>query len=238
MNPSGLCVLGTDTGVGKTTVGVGLLRLASRRSVRLLPYKPVETGCTSSPSDVDRLVQATADPHFSSAQAGTYRFPEPTAPSVAARLAGQAIDLDHIVRRAGDIIAGGAGAHLLVETAGGLLTPYGAAFTSSTLAEALLDHFDFDVLLVSANRLGTINQTALAIDHLARTRCRVAGVVLVDVHAEHTPDQPYNAAEIQGLTGARILGTLRHCPPSPDDIADAVAVDLDLRPVLGGILAT
>ena len=36
----GLILAGTDTGVGKTTVGRALLRLAARRHFRLLPFKP------------------------------------------------------------------------------------------------------------------------------------------------------------------------------------------------------
>jgi dethiobiotin synthetase len=237
MNPRGLCLLGSDTGVGKTTLAVGLLRLARQKSVPLLPYKPVETGCSSSPTDVDRLVQASSTPGLSPETVGTYRFQEPVAPSVAARRTAQSIKLDVILRRAGELAA--SGAHVLVETAGGVLTPYGPAFTSTTIAEALSDRFAFNILLVAANRLGTINQTALALAHLARTRCRVAGVVLVDVHSDRTPDHPFNADEIHALTGARILGTLRYCPTSsPDAIADAVAADIDLRPLLDGVLVT
>ena len=237
MSRSGLCLLGTDTGVGKTTLGMGLLRLAKRNGVRLLPYKPVETGCTSSPTDVDRLVHAAADPLHPAAQAGTYQFEEPIAPSIAARRTGQRIDLDVVIRRATELVA--AGASPLVETAGGVLTPYGPRLTSSSLVETLVEHFAFDVLLVTANRLGTINQTALALAHLAGTRCRAAGVVLVDVDGVSTPDRPFNADEIQAMTGARILGTLRHCATaSPDAIADAVAADIDLRSVLDGALVT
>lgn len=237
MSPAGLCLVGTDTGVGKTTLAVGLLRLARRKGIPLLPYKPVETGCTSSPTDVDRLVEAAGTTATSPERAGLYRFDEPIAPSVAARLAGRPIDLDVIHRRARELALRGAG--LLVETAGGLLTPYGPSVTSVTFAQTFFEHFGCDTLLVAANRLGTISQTALAVSQLARARCRLAGVVLVDVQPERTPDHPYNAEEIHALTGARILGTLRHCAmPSPDAIADAVAADLDLRPLLGGALIT
>jgi dethiobiotin synthetase len=237
MSVAGLCLLGTDTGVGKTALGAGLLRLARRRGVRLRPYKPVETGCASTPTDVARLVEAAADSGVTAETAGTYRFDAPVAPSVAARLAGRIIDPGLILRRARELMV--PGGQLLVETAGGLLTPYGPSFTSTSVAELLFDHFAFDVLLVTANRLGTINQTALAVSYLAGTRCRLAGVVLVDVSAEHTPDHPFNGAEIHALTGARILGTLRHCaPPTADAVADALAADVDLRPILGGALAS
>ena len=42
---TGLFVTGTDTGVGKTRFGVGLLRAWRARGHVVAPLKPVETGC-------------------------------------------------------------------------------------------------------------------------------------------------------------------------------------------------
>ena len=195
----------------------------------------METGCGQSPTDADRLV-AAAHSDLSSSEVTVYRFAEPVAPSIAARLAARPIELSEILERARRLRAGASA--LLVESAGGVLTPYGSGLTSASLIERIASEFDLDVILVSANRLGTISQTALALSHLTRTRCRVLGVVLVDVSADRSPDHPYNAAEIHTLTQARILGTLRHCPNGdPDRIADALAADVDLRPLLGGALS-
>lgn len=240
MISAGICLLGTDTGVGKTSVACGLLRLALRRNLCLRPFKPVETGCTSGlPTDGERLITASRRPDPATPPdpgVTIYRFSEPVAPSVAARLAGQRIDLDLIADRVATFL--GDGAPLLVETAGGVMTPYGPRVTSASIVQHLSDRFGFDILLVSANRLGTINQTALALDHLTRAGLPVTGVVLTDVTADHSPDRPYNAAEIRALTGTRILGTLRHCPSlDADALADAAAADLDLRPILNGALA-
>jgi len=233
----GLCLLGTDTAVGKTTVACGILRLAFRQGLALLPFKPVETGYDDAgPTDAARLATAAALPDLGPSAVTVYRFPQPVAPSIAARLAHRPIELDAITERARELLR--AQNRLLVETAGGVLTPYGPGLTSASLVEHLVDIFAFDVLLVSATRLGTINQTALALDHLRHTRCRVLGVVLVDVDGHDTPDKPWNAAEISALSGASIVGTLRHCPSTdPDHLADAVAADLDLRPLFGGALS-
>jgi len=233
----GLCLLGTDTAVGKTTVACGILRLASRKRFPLFPFKPVETG-TDDPglTDAARLAAATARADLAPRSVTLYRFPQPLAPSVAARLAHQRIDQDAVIQRAQTLLDRQTG--LLVETAGGVLTPYGPGLTSASLVQRLVNQFAFDVLLVSANRLGTINQTALALDHLRHVGCPLVGVVLVDVTAGDSPDRPWNAAEINALTGVPLLGTLRHCPsPDPDRLADAVDADLDLTALFGGALA-
>lgn len=236
MSLRSLSILGSDTGVGKTTVSAALLRLARRRNLRVAPFKPVETGCSSPPTDAERLARAAALPEFAADDAGLYRFPAPLAPSIAARLAASPIDVHRIIDRA-KVLTSIADA-ILFESAGGVLTPYGPEITSASLGAALCAHFAMDTLLVSADRLGTINQTALAVEQLRRSGSPLAGIILVRVSATATPDQPYNAQEIRELTGANVLGTLRHCPSlDPDDLADALAEDVDLGSILGGRLA-
>lgn len=231
MTPS-LCLLGTDTAVGKTTVALALLHLARLRHLRLVPFKPVETGCAPTPADAVRLLEATGRRDLTIADVCPYPLPVPVAPSVAARAAGLSLTASDLLARA-NALASSADA-LLIESAGGLLSPYGSGLTSLSLANL----FASDVLLVSANRLGTINHTALALAELRRTRVHLAGVILVDVTEEATPDRPHNAAEIHALTGTAPLGTLRFCPsPTPSTLAAALAADVDLSPIFGGALA-
>lgn len=224
----GLLLLGTDTGVGKTTLACGLLRLAHRRGLRLMPFKPAETGCgADGPQDAQRLCVAAALPDVTPADVCLYAFSPPLAPSIAARLAGAEVRATEIRQAA--LALAVRGDALLVESAGGALTPYGSAFTAADLAPLL----DIDVVLVSANRLGTISQTALAIAELRRRNLRLRGVVLVDISPEPSPDHDFNAAEIVALTGVGLRGTLRYSATlDPNRVADAVAADIDLRGLL------
>jgi len=227
----GICVVGTDTGVGKTTVACGLLRLARRGGFRLIPFKPVETGCDPFPADAERLRRAADVPELTTSDVCPVALVEPVAPSVAARLEARAILLDDLVEQGTRLLARGDA--LLVEGAGGLLTPYGPRVTVATLAERL----GLDVLIVAANRLGTINHTALTYAEVTRRRLRCAGIVLVDVSPTGGPDRASNADEIAALTERTPLGTLRFCPSlDPDAIADAVARDVDLRGLFDGRL--
>lgn len=230
----GLLVTGTDTGVGKTTVACGLLALARRRGHRLAPFKPVETGFRLETSDARRMIDAAGPPHLPLEAVCPFPFELPLAPSIAARLAGTVLTPASVLAAAQRLAA--SGAPLLVEAAGGLLTPYGpAGFTAASLATSL----DVDVLLVAANRLGTINHTALTVSELARRGVRLAGLILVDTTPAATPDRPFNAREIEATTGVAPLGTLRFCPPpaGPDAIASALAADVDLAPLFAGPLS-
>ena len=226
----GLLLVGTDTGVGKTTLAVGLLRLGHRRGFRIVPFKPVETGCSPHALDARRLWEAASIPALTPDEVAPFRFAPPVAPAVAARLAGTALSPTTLFAARPLAASGNA---LLVESAGGLLTPYSPGCTSATLATL----FDIDVLLVAANRLGTINHTALALGELRRLSLRLAGLVLVDLLPTRTLDQDHNAAEISALTGVSPLGTLRYCARTDaDTLADAVSADLALDRLFGGAL--
>jgi len=248
----GLLFLGTDTGVGKTTLGRGLVQLAHQRGLALVPFKPAETGCAPEAADARALLDAATlcdcDSEGPSGPRGhgdllrlrrlttndicPYRFADPVAPSAAARAAGVSIDANLVRATAARLATFGDA--LLVEGAGGVLTPYGPAFTGASLAELL----DLDVLLVAANRLGTINHTALAVSELRHRGLNLRGVVLVDVTSEGGPDRARNAAEIAGLTGVTPLGVLRHTPAAdPRALASRISADIDLRPLFDGRLA-
>lgn len=227
----GICLLGTDTAVGKTTLACGLLHLARNRSFPLIPFKPAETGCDPIPLDALRLLEASGHTHLTLEDVCPYALKTPVAPSVAARLDGRTIDPQLLVRRA--LVLATGGQSLLLEGAGGLLTPYGPGVTGATLAGLL----DLDVLLVAANRLGTINQTLLALEALDHRKLRCAGIVLVNVAAADGPDAETNAAEIQSMSGRKPLGVLRFVSePTPSALASAIRADLDLSTLLGGAL--
>ena len=228
---TGLILLGTDTGVGKTTLACGLLHLARLNAFPLVPYKPAETGCNPRPEDAVRMLDAAGIADLTVADVCPYPLRTPVAPSVAARLEGRLIEKAVLLERAAALSS--RGRPLLVEGAGGILTPYAPGLDGATLAEL----FDLDVLLVSANRLGTINQTRLALEALDRRGLRCRGFALVDVSPVPGPDSATNVREIQAATGASTLGILRFvAEPTPVNLASAVKTDLDLSLILDGAL--
>lgn len=223
----GLLLAGTDTGVGKTTVGRALLRLARRRGLRLLPFKPVETGCTDGhPGDAAALLEASAVPDLSLSEVCPNPFASPVSPSVAARLERRPLSLLDLARRARHL-ASTADA-LLVEGAGGLLSPWGPDLNAATLAA----HLRLPVLIVAANRLGTINHTVLVSSECRRRGLTCTGFVLVDVSPTATPDRDTNATEIARESGLQPLGVLGHFPhPDTDALADLASAQLDVESI-------
>src|SRR5271170_4837335 len=119
-------ISGTDTGVGKTTVGCSLAFSFQVRGMRVGVMKPVETGCAEREG---KLIAADAEALHGGAFAAysidlvcPFRYRAPVAPAVAAELDGVAPpDIDRIIECFREI--DGQSDVMIVEGAGGLLVP-------------------------------------------------------------------------------------------------------------------
>jgi len=222
----GLFVAGTDTGVGKTTVAVALLRHALTHGRRLVPFKPAETGCAPDPLDAHRLWEA-ARPSTERASTCLYALSLPAAPKAAAEQAGVTISLEAILRRADELALHGEG--LVVEGAGGLLVPYAAGLTGADIAAAL----GLPALLVARTALGTVNHVALTVNELRRRAIPLAGIILVASQRAASPHDETNTPLITELTGSRPLGTFPHTdePHDPDRLASLLREALGADPL-------
>ena len=227
---TGLTLLGTDTGVGKTAIACGLLHLLHLRGHRPVPFKPIETGADPSPSDALALRAAAQRTDLPLDVVCPFRAKVPVAPAAAFPHGSAPTPI-----RLRELAASAAshGNLLLVETAGGLLSPYCGAFTAADLAADL----GFPILLVARNSLGTINHTALAIAELRRRSLPLLGIVLVHTSAASSPDQSTNAAQIALQTGLAPLGILPYlgASPEPRTLATALESAVDLRPILAAL---
>ncbi|MGC9982590.1 MAG: adenosylmethionine--8-amino-7-oxononanoate transaminase [Polyangia bacterium] len=219
----GIFLVGTDTGVGKTTVGVGLLALARARGFAPVPFKPVETGAAPDPEDALRLRSAAGRDDLPREIICPYAFPTPVAPALAAEQASTRLTLADILAAARRAAAHGD--FLLVESAGGVLSPYSEDLTAADVAAAL----GLPLLLVARNTLGTINHTALAVAELRRRHLPLAGVLFVNTTAESTPDRAHNPRFVHALTAVRVLGTLPFLPlPTSDGLAAALRANVEV----------
>ena len=211
----GLFVAGSDTAVGKTVVSTGILRLAVQQGLPALPYKPAESGVSNpASSDAARLREAARRPDLPLAAI----CPFPLRPALAPAAAGLRAPLAALVRGAHRLHSQ-QGSPLLVESAGGLLSPYTLTFTSADLAVALR----LPVLLVARNTLGTINHTALSVEAIRARRLNLVGILLVDTERGTAARHLQNSSLIRRVTGITPLGRLPFLSKThPDHVAQTL----------------
>jgi dethiobiotin synthetase len=175
--PRGVFVTGTDTGVGKTRVSTALAWLLASRGIDVRVRKPVESGCPEGPDgallpqDASALRQA-AGSRESLDSICANRLRAPLSPERAARLEGVALAVDALA--AACLRGVPADGMLLVEGAGGFLSPVAEQALNADLATRL----GLPVVLVAADRLGTINHTLLTVEAVRARGLTVAAVVL------------------------------------------------------------
>jgi dethiobiotin synthetase len=171
-SPDVVVVTGTDTGVGKTWTTAALARAAVRDGRRVVAIKPFETGCQAerdAAEDGAALARASGQ---KAPDRALVRLGAPVAAPEAADREGASIDYDAVVREIHKLVVGADLA--LVEGAGGLLSPLTWERTALDLARDLRAR----LLVVAADRLGTVNHTLLTLKLLEANGLVAMGVVL------------------------------------------------------------
>jgi dethiobiotin synthetase len=207
-------ITGTDTGVGKTVLTALLLAHVRHTGFRTLAIKPF---CSSERADAE-LLCALQDGDLTLDEINPFHFPEPLAPLVAARKCNQQISFKTALAQIHSVVSrlfsgpfrvqtsklnarrrtppsrNTRPARLLIEGAGGLLSPLGESNSQFKVqgsrfkvqsskyftALDLINAIDCSVLIVAPNRLGVINHTLLAIQALHTRNIRKIRVVLID----------------------------------------------------------
>jgi len=163
-------VTGTDTGVGKTVFAALLTHGLRTQGLRAAALKPI---CSGGRSDAQYLYKA-AGKSLALDELNPWYLRAPLSPLLAARMehrrVAQAQVVEHVraISRRFDIV--------IVEGAGGLLSPLGEGFNSRDLIVALRA----TPVVVCLNRLGAVNQVLLVLAALPRAIADRAQIVLTN----------------------------------------------------------
>ena len=164
-----LFITGTDTGVGKTVLTVLLTRFLLEHSVNVAALKPV---CSGGRADA-RALRAAMDGALALDEINPWHFRAPIAPLLAARRERKHVHLSEVLAHVRAVQK--KFAVLLVEGAGGLLSPLGENFDSGDLIAAL----GAPPLIAAPNRLGAVNHILLALEALPHSAAARARVVMM-----------------------------------------------------------
>ena len=204
--PKGIFVTGTDTGVGKTVVSAALAWTLKQSGKKVVVMKPVQTGTASAQLMDIEFVQRVIGTNYPIEEVCPYRFPHPLAPSVAASLLGQKVDLDKI--RSAFYKLASTHEAVIVEGAGGLLVPITEDYLMSDLA------FDLNLALLIVIRpsLGTLNHTLLTVESARARGLKVLGIVINRFPSNPDVAENTNPELMTKMTGEPLLGVFPSDP--------------------------
>ena len=205
----GYFITGTDTGVGKTAITLGLMQRLQERGYRVAAMKPVASGCRRTAQglrhDDALLLQRQASMPLEYGSLNPYAFEPAIAPHIAAREAHTRVELETLRVALADVTRNAD--RICVEGAGGWLAPLNEQHTMSALAGL----GNLEVVLVVAVRLGCLNHALLTARAIEADGFRLAGWVanLLPPVAERSPE---NVAALAQRLAAPLLGVVPHLP--------------------------
>jgi dethiobiotin synthetase len=165
-----LFVTGPDTAVGKTVFAALATCFLRKNGFRVAALKPI---CSGGRADA-RLLHAAAGKVISLDTVNPWHFRAALAPMLAARRERKRVRLREVVARIQAVAK--QFEVVIVEGAGGLLSPLGEDFDSRDLIQALRA----TPIIVCPNQLGAVNQVRLVLEALPRATAGKARVVLVN----------------------------------------------------------
>jgi dethiobiotin synthetase len=165
--PRLIVITGTDTGAGKTVLTGLLARYLRGKNVNVAALKPL---CSGGREDAHAL-RAAANSGLKLDDVNPWHFRAPLAPALAARREQRAVTLREVSAHIWNL------AHrfdvVLVEGAGGLLSPLGEHFSTRELLSTL----GADLIIAAQNKLGVVNHVRLTLESLPpvfKARARLA----------------------------------------------------------------
>jgi len=162
-------ITGTDTGAGKTVLTALLVQFLRERGVNAAALKPI---CSGGGADA-RALRAAMNGALSLDEINPWHFRAPMAPLLAARRERKRVQLSEVMahiramQKRFDV--------LLIEGAGGLLSPLGENFNSRDLIVAL----GATPIIAAQNKLGSVNHVLLTLAALPPGAAANARVVLM-----------------------------------------------------------
>ncbi len=210
----GLFITGTDTGVGKTVVAAGILRMLKGKGLDAVPVKPVQTGAVLgsdglvAPDLQFCLAAADIEPSWDEMKLmAPYVYEPACSPHLAARMARNYPELPDIRACTQKLLQKHQA--VVMEGAGGIMVPLNETETMLDLMQAL----KYPVVLVSRLGLGTINHTLLSVQALRNAGIDLIGVVFSRTEPSQQESQfieDDNPKTIAQFSNVKVLGNIRY----------------------------
>lgn len=193
-----LIVTGVGTDIGKTYLTAAVIRALRARGHAVEAFKPVISGFDpdqAAASDAGVLLAALGLPVTAATveAISPFRYAAPMSPPLAAAREGRSLSFSDVAGACRERMADAGRALLLIEGAGGVMSPLSDGATVLDLIEALAA----PVLLVTGTYLGAISHTLTAVEVLRRRGVTIRAVVVNESpDAGATPQEMHESLRV------------------------------------------
>lgn len=202
-------ITATGTDIGKTYISALIVKKMRESGLNCGYFKPVLSGVRELAghlvdSDANYVVQmaeipATAD------ECVSYWWKEAVSPHLAAKRAGQKIDISKIKYDFAQISK--KYDYLLIEGAGGITCPLIIEKDEKYLLKDLIWELGLSTIIVADAGLGTINSTLLTVEYARANGIEVEGIILNNYDSNNFMHWD-NLEQVEALTGVNVVATV------------------------------
>lgn len=189
-NSKQILVLGTSTDIGKSYLTCKIINNNQKNNIETFAVKPIITGFNIDDADCDtvRIANQLKLPltQENIEKISPFRLKTPLSPITAAKIEGSEIKYNEVLDFCRKSISHSKARNidLIIESAGGIMTPICHSKTFLDLAQDL----DIEIFLVGACFLGGISATLSAYENLKTRNCKNV-TILINNHLDY--DQKY-----------------------------------------------
>jgi len=198
----GICIIGTDTGVGKTVVTAGLMHVLLSEGHKACYFKPVSSGMVSvggAPVSTDVCFVKTASGLEEDARfINPFSFETPVSPHLASRIENRAVDTGVIKERLQ--LLKSRYDYIVAEGCGGIAVPLR---DDGYMLRRLIQELGCACVLVARTGLGTINHTLLTVSYAQSRGIAIEGIIMNGY--TRSPLEDDNIETIRKLAGLPVL---------------------------------
>ena len=202
-------ITATGTDIGKTYVSALIVKKMREIGYDCGYFKPVLSGIEEqngqlTVSDANYVVN-TAKIHCVADDCVAYWWEEAVSPHLAAKRAGQNIDIQKIkqkyelLNRKYDC--------LLIEGAGGITCPLRVENGEKYLLKDLIKELEVPIIIVADGGLGTINSTLLTVEYAKNNNISIIGIILNNFESDNFMHKD-NLKQIEYLCGIKVIATV------------------------------
>lgn len=202
-------ITATGTDIGKTYVSALIVKKMREAGFDCGYFKPVLSGIEEqngklTVSDANYVVNTAKIPCAADDCVG-YWWKEAVSPHLAAKRAGQNIDIQKIKQKFE--LLNKKYDHLLIEGAGGITCPLRVEGGEKYLLKDLIKELEAPVVIVADGGLGTINSTLLTVEYAKNNNIPILGIILNNFEPDNFMHRD-NLKQVEYLCGIRVIATV------------------------------
>ncbi len=179
-----ICIIGTDTGIGKTYITCNILKVLKKYNYKVKAIKPIATGVIKIGdkflNEDAYLLSQEVNMDISDSEINPICFTLPIAPHIAAEIIKYPLSVIDVINKNNKTISNDDYDYLFIEGVGGLMVPLNKNETYINL----LQSWEFPVILVVGVKLGCINHALLTYNQLKMHKVPILGWIANCVDSE------------------------------------------------------